>query len=41
MSSIKTLHKIKFFGPRSDHIKMMGNKIDAKKIMDDAGVPTV
>ena len=34
-------HKIKFIGPRSDHIKMMGNKIDAKKIMEDAGVPTV
>ena len=34
-------HNIKFIGPKSDHIKMMGNKIDAKKIMDDSGVPTV
>ena len=34
-------HKIKFIGPKSDHIKMMGNKIAAKKIMDDNGVPTV
>ena len=34
-------HNIKFIGPSSKHIKMMGNKIDAKKIMDDTGVPTV
>tara|TARA_B100002051_G_scaffold256896_1_gene273820 strand:+ start:263 stop:1591 length:1329 start_codon:yes stop_codon:yes gene_type:complete len=34
-------HNIKFIGPKSDHIKMMGNKIDAKKIMDESGVPTV
>ena len=34
-------HNIKFIGPSSEHIKMMGNKIDAKKIMDDSGVPTV
>ena len=34
-------HNIKFIGPKSNHIKMMGNKIDAKKIMDDSGVPTV
>ena len=34
-------HNIKFIGPKSEHIKMMGNKIDAKKIMDDSGVPTV
>jgi acetyl-CoA carboxylase biotin carboxylase subunit len=34
-------HKIKFIGPRSDHIKMMGNKIAAKKIMDENNVPTV
>ena len=34
-------HKIKFIGPKSDHIKMMGNKISAKKIMDNSGVPTV
>ena len=34
-------HKIKFIGPKSEHIKMMGNKIDAKKIMDTNNVPTV
>jgi acetyl-CoA carboxylase biotin carboxylase subunit len=34
-------HKIKFIGPRSEHIKTMGNKIAAKKIMDDNNVPTV
>ena len=34
-------HNIKFIGPHSSHIKVMGNKIDAKKIMDDNGVPTV
>tara|TARA_B110000438_G_scaffold301896_1_gene358005 strand:- start:1015 stop:2343 length:1329 start_codon:yes stop_codon:yes gene_type:complete len=34
-------HKIKFIGPKSQHIKMMGNKISAKKIMDDNSVPTV
>ena len=34
-------HNIKFSGPHSSHIKVMGNKIDAKKIMDDNQVPTV
>ena len=34
-------HNIKFIGPHSSHIKVMGNKIDAKKIMDDNKVPTV
>ena len=34
-------HNIKFIGPHSKHIKIMGNKIDAKKIMDDNNVPTV
>jgi len=34
-------HKIKFIGPKSEHIKMMGNKIVAKKIMDANNVPTV
>jgi Acetyl/propionyl-CoA carboxylase, alpha subunit len=41
LSEIIEEHNIKFIGPRSEHIKMMGNKIDAKKIMDDSGVPTV
>ena len=34
-------HNIKFIGPHSSHIKIMGNKIDAKKVMDDNNVPTV
>ena len=34
-------HNIKFIGPKSEHIKMMGNKIAAKKIMNDNLVPTV
>ena len=34
-------HNIKFIGPHSRHIQIMGNKIDAKKIMDDNNVPTV
>ena len=34
-------HNIKFIGPHSKHIKIMGNKIDAKKIMDQNNVPTV
>ena len=34
-------HNIKFIGPHSSHIKVMGNKIDAKKIMDNNKVPTV
>ena len=34
-------HGIKFIGPKSKHIEMMGNKIDAKRIMRKYGVPTV
>ena len=34
-------HNIKFIGPRSQHIQIMGNKIAAKKIMDNNQVPTV
>ena len=34
-------HNIKFIGPKSQHIKIMGNKIEAKKIMDNNNVPTV
>ena len=28
-------HNIKFIGPKSEHIEMMGNKIAAKKIMEE------
>jgi len=34
-------HNIKFIGPKSEHIKTMGNKITAKKIMDKNKVPTI
>jgi len=34
-------HNIKFIGPKSEQIGMMGNKISAKKIMEENGVPTV
>ena len=34
-------HKIKFIGPKSKHIEMMGNKIDAKRIMSKNDVPIV
>ena len=34
-------HNIKFIGPNSQHIKMMGNKIYARKIMKDNNVPIV
>ena len=40
-SDIIEEHNIKFIGPKSQHIQMMGNKIAAKKIMDDNDVPTV
>ena len=34
-------HGIIFIGPNSEHIKMMGDKITAKKTMKDLGVPCV
>ena len=34
-------HNIKFIGPNSQHIKMMGNKISARKIMKNNNVPIV
>ena len=42
-SFAKTLkdHKLSFIGPKFEHIKMMGDKIQAKKIMKEYGVPTV
>ena len=40
-SEITEEHNIKFIGPKSKHIRMMGNKIEAKKIMEKNKVPTV
>ena len=34
-------HKLTFIGPKYNHIEMMGDKIQAKKIMKQYGVPTV
>ena len=34
-------HKLTFIGPKHAHISMMGDKIEAKKIMREYGVPTV
>jgi len=34
-------HNIKFIGPKSNHIGIMGNKIEARKIMHDSGIPIV
>ena len=34
-------HNIKFIGPKSTHIEMMGNKIMAKKIMKKSGVQNI
>ena len=34
-------HKLNFIGPKFQHIEMMGDKIQAKKIMNDFGVPVV
>jgi acetyl-CoA carboxylase biotin carboxylase subunit len=34
-------HKLTFIGPKHTHIEMMGDKIEAKKIMEKFGVPTV
>tara|TARA_B100000965_G_C19566888_1_gene747231 strand:+ start:247 stop:1575 length:1329 start_codon:yes stop_codon:yes gene_type:complete len=34
-------NKIKFIGPKSTHIAMMGNKIEAKRVMSENGVQNV
>ena len=34
-------HNIKFIGPTSEMIRKMGDKIEAKRIMKEAGVPTI
>lgn len=36
-----TAHDIVFIGPTADHIRVMGDKIAAKKAMIEAGVPVV
>ena len=34
-------HGYKFIGPKSKHIEIMGNKIEAKKLMERNNVPTI
>ena len=34
-------HKIKFIGPRANVIKKMGDKIQAKKIAEELGLPII
>mgnify|MGYP001159494552 CR=1 FL=1 len=34
-------HKIKFIGPKSEHIEMMGNKIRAKEISSNIGIQNI
>ena len=40
-ASIVEEHGFAFIGPSSDHIKLMGNKIRAKEIMQKLGIPVV
>ena len=40
-AQIVTDHGITFIGPSSEHIRLMGDKITAKKTMLDLGVPCV
>jgi acetyl-CoA carboxylase biotin carboxylase subunit len=34
-------HGMTFIGPKPEHIRMMGDKIEAKRAADDAGIPIV
>ncbi len=40
-SKILEENKIKFIGPSSEHIKMMGDKIQAKRIAKENGLPVI
>ncbi len=40
-ADICTSSGIKFIGPRSDHIRLMGNKAEARSTMKAAGVPVI
>ncbi len=40
-AEIVEAHDMIFIGPTSDHIKLMGDKITAKKAVMDAGIPVV
>jgi acetyl-CoA carboxylase biotin carboxylase subunit len=40
-ADILEAHKITFIGPNAEHIRMMGDKIAAKKAVQKAGIPVV
>ena len=40
-AEIVEAHGITFIGPTADHIRLMGDKITAKKAVKDAGIPVV
>ena len=40
-ADILTAHKIAFIGPTGDHIRLMGDKIEAKKTAEKLGIPVV
>ncbi len=40
-ADIVAAHDIAFIGPTADHIRLMGDKIAAKKAVKDAGIPVV
>ena len=40
-ADILEAHNITFIGPSADHIRLMGDKIAAKKAVKDAGIPVV
>ena len=40
-AEILTEHGIKFIGPRAEHIRIMGDKIEAKRTAKELGIPVV
>ncbi len=40
-SEIVAEHKIEFIGPSADHIRLMGDKISAKEVVEKLGIPVV
>ncbi|MBL4597275.1 MAG: acetyl-CoA carboxylase biotin carboxylase subunit [Robiginitomaculum sp.] len=40
-ADIVTAHDLTFIGPTADHIRLMGDKISAKKAVMEAGIPVV
>ena len=40
-AEIVAMHKFEFIGPTADHIRLMGDKISAKKVVKNLGIPVV